>query len=170
MPTPRRVGFLLTAGLEVCHHYLTYYRYGGVETYYLDENHERHSLTVAARENGIEPDEVNPLQRTLAKLRVHEVSPQSRRLAELIQERIVKGMPRPYAPVPDLGVKKGPFYVLFLSTMPAVLVEAGFLTNQTEAKWLRQNAYIDAMAGQIADALSTYRDTSSANLAWREDR
>jgi N-acetylmuramoyl-L-alanine amidase len=142
----------------------------GVETYYLDENHERHSLTVAARENGVDPREVNALQRTLAKLRVHEVSPLSRRLAELIQNHIVKGMPRPYAPVPDLGVKKGPFYVLFLSTMPAVLVEAGFLTNRTEAKRLRDDAYIDAMAAQIAEALTQYRDTSSANLAWRGKR
>jgi N-acetylmuramoyl-L-alanine amidase len=142
----------------------------GVETYYLDENHERHSVTVAARENGVDRHEVNALQRTLAKLRVHEVSPQSRRLAELIQERIVKGMPRPYGPVPDLGVKKGPFYVLFLSTMPAVLVEAGFLTNQTEAKRLRDRGYIDAMAGQIAEALTVYRETNSSNLAWRGDR
>jgi N-acetylmuramoyl-L-alanine amidase len=142
----------------------------GVETNYLDENHERHSLTVAARENGVTPREEKALQRTLAKLRVHEVSPQSRRLAELIQENIVNGMPRLYRPVPDLGVKKGPFYVLFLSTMPAVLVEAGFLTNEGEAKRLRDRAYIDAMASRIAEALTVYRDTSSANLAWREER
>lgn len=133
----------------------------GVETYFLDENHERHSLTVAARENGVDRAEVNALQRTLARLRVHEVSPQSRQLAELIQQQIVRGMPRPYRPVGDLGVKKGPFYVLFLSTMPAVLVEAGFLTNGTEAKRLRDRAYVSAMAEQIAEALTRYRDATS---------
>jgi N-acetylmuramoyl-L-alanine amidase len=138
----------------------------GVETYYLDENHERHSLDVAARENGVAPSEVNELQRTVAKLRVSEVSPQSRRLAELIQDQIVSGMPRAFRPVSDLGVKKGPFYVLFLSTMPAVLVEAGFLTNQTDAKRLRDGAYRDAMAEQIAEALVAYRD-SDARLALR---
>ncbi|MGH0032317.1 MAG: N-acetylmuramoyl-L-alanine amidase [Myxococcota bacterium] len=137
----------------------------GVETYYLDENHERHSLTVAARENGVSRSEVNALQRTLAKLRVHEVSPLSRKLAELVQGQIVGGMPRPYGPVPDLGVKKGPFYVLFLSTMPSVLVEAGFLTNKTEAKRLRDREYIHAMAEQIAEALVQYRDSGSS-LAW----
>lgn len=142
----------------------------GVETYYLDENHERHSVTVAARENGVDRHEVNALQRTLAKLRVHEVSPQSQKLAQMIQDRIVKGMPRPYGPVSDLGVKKGPFYVLFLSTMPAVLVEAGFLTNQAEAERLRDERYIAAMAGQIAEALTLYRDTSHANLAWHGER
>jgi len=138
----------------------------GVETYYLDEDHERHSLNVAARENGVRPDEVNALQRTLAKLRVHEVSPHSRRLAEMIQERIVSGMPRPFRPVSDLGVKKGPFYVLFLSTMPAVLIEAGFITNKADARRLRDDAYRDAMAEQIAEALVRYRD-SGATLALR---
>jgi N-acetylmuramoyl-L-alanine amidase len=141
----------------------------GVETYYLDEDHERHSLTVAARENGVDPSEVNALQRTLAKLRVSEVSPHSRRLAELIQQRIVSGMPRPFRPVPDLGVKKGPFYVLFLSSMPAVLVEAGFLTNRTEAKRLRDASYRDALAEQIAQALVDYRD-SGPKLAFRGSR
>jgi N-acetylmuramoyl-L-alanine amidase len=141
----------------------------GVETYYLDEDHERHSLTVAARENGVDPSEVNELQRTLAKLRVHEVSPQSRRLAELIQRNIVRGMPRPFGPVADLGVKKGPFYVLFLSSMPAVLVEAGFLTNRKEANQLRDAAYRDAMAEQIAEALVDYRD-SGPKIAFRRPR
>jgi N-acetylmuramoyl-L-alanine amidase len=138
----------------------------GVETYYLDENHERHSLTVAARENGVDRAEVNALQKTLAELRVHEVSPHSQRLAELIQAHIVRGMPRSYRPVADLGAKKGPFYVLFLSTMPAVLVEAGFLTNQVEAKRLRDAAYVDAMAEQIAEALERYRE-GGASVAWR---
>ena len=137
----------------------------GVETYYLDENHERHSLTVAARENGVDRAEVNALQKTLAELRVHEVSPHSRRLAELIQAQIVTGMPRAYRPVADLGAKKGPFYVLFLSTMPAVLVEAGFLTNQVEAKRLRDEAYVGAMAEQIAEALARYRE-GGESVAW----
>jgi len=129
----------------------------GVETYYLDENHDRHSLTVAARENGIDRKDVNPLQRTMAKLRVSEVLPHSRRLAESVQNQIIRGMPRRYRPVQDLGTKKGPFYVLFLSSMPAALVETGFLTNRTEAKRLRDDAYLDAMAEQIAEGLARYR-------------
>jgi N-acetylmuramoyl-L-alanine amidase len=60
---------------------------------------------------------------------VGEVSPQSRRLAEHLQQELVTGLPREYRPVVDLGVKKGPFYVLFLSSMPSVLVESGFVTH-----------------------------------------
>jgi N-acetylmuramoyl-L-alanine amidase len=138
----------------------------GVETYYLDENHERHSLTVAARENGVPRGEVDALQRTLAKLRVSEVSPLSRRLAQIIQRQIVRGMPRAYPSVPDLGAKKGPFYVLFLSTMPAVLVEAGFLSNRTEAQLLAKSDYLDALAEQIAAALALYREDGQRVAHW----
>ncbi|HVH20408.1 MAG TPA: N-acetylmuramoyl-L-alanine amidase [Myxococcota bacterium] len=129
----------------------------GIETYYLDANHERHSLTVAARENGVPRSDVNALQRTLAKLRVSELSPQSRRLAELVQKNIVRGMPRLYQPMLDLGAKKGPFYVLFLSSMPAVLIESGFLSNSMEASRLANPRYVDALAEQIALALVEYR-------------
>ncbi len=130
----------------------------GIETYYLDENHERHALTVAARENGIPRNQVNVLQRTLAKLRVSELSPHSERLATMVHEEMISGMPRRYRE-PDLGVKKGPFYVLFLSNMPAILVEAGFLTNKTDAKRLRSGDYLNSVATQIAVGLERYSDT-----------
>jgi N-acetylmuramoyl-L-alanine amidase len=143
----------------------------GIETYYLDENHERHTLDLAARENGVKLSEVNALQRTLAKLYMEEMSPYSRHLATLVQERIVKGMPRRYRPVQDLGVKKGPFYVLFLSNMPAILLEAGFITNRKEAKRLRDGGYLEGMAEQIAIGLSRYRGGDPGAAArWAPDR
>jgi N-acetylmuramoyl-L-alanine amidase len=133
----------------------------GIETYYPDANHERHSLRVAARENGVSRAQLNALQRTLAKLRVGEVSPQSRRLAEHVQQELITGMPREFRPVVDLGVKKGPFYVLFLSSMPSVLVESGFVTHAQEAKRLRDDRYVNAFAEQIAEGLSDYRGAST---------
>ena len=129
----------------------------GIETYYLNENHERHSINLAARENGIARSQVNALQRTLAKLHMEEVSPESRRLATLVQSQMVSGLPKSYGPVEDLGVKKGPFYVLFLSDMPAILIESGFVTNRKEARRLRDDDYIGALAEQIARGLSRYR-------------
>jgi len=132
----------------------------GIETYYLDKDHQRHSLTVAARENGIRRDQVDDLQRTLSQFRVAEISGYSERLASLVQEEIVGGLPSKYT-VNDLGVKKGPFYVLFLSDTPAILVETGFLTNRTEAKRLRDDSYLDALAGGIASGLSRYREATS---------
>ena len=62
-----------------------------------------------------------------------------------------------YGSVRDLGVKKGPFHVLFLSGSPSVLVEMGFLTNPSEARRLRSELYRAVVAEQIARALSGYR-------------
>jgi N-acetylmuramoyl-L-alanine amidase len=107
----------------------------GIETYYPDANHERHSLRIAMRENGISRDQLNELHRTLAKFRIDEISPYSKRLASLVQGQLAHALPSRYGKIHDLGAKKGPFYVLFLSNMPAILVEAGFLTNKSDAKW-----------------------------------
>jgi len=141
----------------------------GVETYYLDENHERHAVNLAARENGIPRGQVNVLQQTLAKLHMEEISPHSRRLAHAVQTQIIRGLPKGRRPQ-DLGVKKGPFYVLFLSNMPAILVEVGFLTNRTEARRLRDGKYLDSLAGQIASGVVRYAGDRPSKLAQRSRR
>jgi N-acetylmuramoyl-L-alanine amidase len=133
----------------------------GIETYYPDANHERHSLRVAMRENGVSRDQLDELQRTLAKLRIAEISPYSQRLASLVQGELARALPSRYGKIQDLGAKKGPFYVLFLSNMPAILVEAGFLTNKSDAKRLRNGDYLDSVATQISMGLKRYRDSGS---------
>ena len=129
----------------------------GIEIYSLDENHERHSLDVAARENGVRRSEVDSLQRAMAKLHVHEASEHSVRLANAVHDSLMPGLRKNYSGVPDLGVKKGPFYVLFLSSMPAILLESGFLTNKHDARLLRSKAYLEAMADHVATGLGDYR-------------
>jgi N-acetylmuramoyl-L-alanine amidase len=141
----------------------------GIETYYPDQNHERHSLRVAMRENGVTRDELDDLQRTLAKLRIGEMSPRSELLASLVQEQLTQSMPPRYGTIQDLGAKKGPFYVLFLSNMPAILIEAGFVTNQIEAKRLRDAGFIDSIASEIADGVELYRD-SGMTIAKRDEK
>ena len=131
----------------------------GIEIYYLDENYERHSMDVAARENGIPQRELDSLQRTLARLRTHEASDHSRRLASLVHDQVIPGLAPSYAGVPDLGVKTGPFYVLFLSSMPSILVEAGFLSNRRDAALLRDTDYLEAFARYMAVGMVRYRDS-----------
>ncbi len=138
----------------------------GIETYYLDRNHNRHALNLAARENGIQRNQVNELQHILAKLHIEELSPHSQRLAVLVQRQMVMGVPGRKRPL-DLGVKRGPFYVLFLSNMPAILVEAGFLTNRSEARLLRDTAYVEALADRIAAGVEQYRGEADATVAQR---
>ncbi|HXV37603.1 MAG TPA: N-acetylmuramoyl-L-alanine amidase [Myxococcota bacterium] len=141
----------------------------GIETYYPDANHERHSLRVAMRENGISRDQLDELHRTLAKLRIDELSPYSRQLASLVQGQLADSLPSRYGKIQDLGAKKGPFYVLFLSNMPAILVETGFLTNHADAQRLRDGGYLDSVATQIATGVERYRD-GGAKLAQQAAR
>jgi N-acetylmuramoyl-L-alanine amidase len=133
----------------------------GIETYYPDQNHERHSLRVAMRENGVTREQLDDLQRTLAKLRIAEISPRSARLASLVQTQLTSELPSRYGKIQDLGAKRGPFYVLFLSNMPAILIEAGFLTNRTEARRLRSSEYLESVASQIAVGVERYRDAQN---------
>jgi N-acetylmuramoyl-L-alanine amidase len=137
----------------------------GIEIYYLDENHERHALDVAARENGVPRKEMDSLQRTLAKLRVQELSSDSQRLAGAVHGELVDGLGKKYRGVTDLGVKKGPFYVLFLSSIPSILVESGFLTNPHDVKLLRERRYLERAADHIAGGVVRYRDTTVHRFA-----
>jgi len=144
-------------------------RLHGVETYYLNEGYERHAITVAARENGVRPSQVNELQRTVAQLRVSEASGHSAALAGMVHEEIMRGLHRRYGGVEDLGVKKGPFYVLFLSSMPSILIETGFLTNRDDARRLRDPAYLRLLADEITHGLVRYREAAGPMVA-RSDR
>jgi N-acetylmuramoyl-L-alanine amidase len=137
----------------------------GIETYALNESDEQHSVQVAARENGIALEEVDVLQRTVAQLRVSEASGPSWVLAELVHHQLVRGLRGRYDAVNDLGVKKGPFYVLFLSSMPSILVEAGFLTHRDEAKRLHSRAYLSRLAESMAEGLSRYRERAHPLIA-----
>jgi N-acetylmuramoyl-L-alanine amidase len=139
----------------------------GIETYYLDRSHERHTVRVAAHENGISPAQLDSLQRTVAGFRISEVSEHSARLARAVHGELVGGMRRRYSGVNDLGIKKGPFFVLFLSNLPSVLVEVGFLTNPDEAKRLADPRYQDALAAEIADGIVRYRDLAAPVVAGR---
>ncbi|HEX2485832.1 MAG TPA: N-acetylmuramoyl-L-alanine amidase [Myxococcota bacterium] len=137
----------------------------GIETYYLDKSHERHSLRVAATENGVASSALDPLQRTLATLRTSETSEQSAALAVAVHRELVRGLRVRYEGVADLGVKSGPFYVLFLASMPSVLIETGFLTNPAEARRLATGAYAELVAARIARGVVRYRDTRGTLVA-----
>lgn len=139
----------------------------GIETYYLDRTHERHTLRVAARENGVPAGALDPLQRAVAGLRVSEVGTQSATLAQAVHGELVRGVRKAFGSVTNLGVKQGPFHVLFLSDSPSILVEVGFLTNREEARRLKTRWYRSVVAEHLARGLSVYRTKSAALLTAR---
>ena len=129
----------------------------GIEIYTLDANHERHSLDVAARENGVPPAKLDPMQRALARIQAGEMASHSERLAALVHEDVIRGAREQDKSLPDLGLKKGPFYVLFMSSMSSVLVETGFITNPHDAGLLRKPGYQSLIAERIAEGVDRYR-------------
>ncbi len=62
----------------------------------------------------------------------------------------------------DRGVKQANFLVLRGATMPAVLIELGFLSNPTEERKLRQADVQANMAEAIARAVFAFRDQRDA--------
>ena len=78
---------------------------------------------------------------------------------------MLRGARRRDRSLPDLGLKKGPFYVLFMSSMSSVLVETGFLTNKADAALLRSERYQTLLAERIAEAVDRYRQQIELGLA-----
>jgi N-acetylmuramoyl-L-alanine amidase len=54
------------------------------------------------------------------------------------------------APSENRGIRRRGYFVLRKTTVPAVLVECGFLTNPTEAQYAQTNAYRQKLAQEIA--------------------
>lgn len=54
------------------------------------------------------------------------------------------------------GIKAGNFHVIRETQMPAVLVEAGFITNLEERSFLRDKSYLEKIAKGIAVGIDKY--------------
>ena len=62
---------------------------------------------------------------------------------------------------PDRGVRRSRFYVIRKTSMPAALVEIGFVTGMYDADLLRQKAYRDKMSFAIARGILNYLKVSN---------
>lgn len=137
-------------------------RIGGVTTFVLDTTNDRQALRLAARENGTNAAQVSQLQRLLAGLHRREQLEGSRQLAEAVHASTLAAGRRHLPGLPDRGVKSALFYVLVGARMPAVLLEASFLTKEEEAEALKTEAYRQSLAQGIAAGILRYLAARSA--------
>ncbi len=131
----------------------------GIETYYLDLAMNKADMRVAARENATSAKKISDLQNILSSLMHNSKKDESAKLASIVQKNLVKGLNSRYKDIKNHGVKKAPFIVLIGAQMPSVLAEIAFITNTTEAKRLRSDAYLESIADHLANGIAKYAMT-----------
>lgn len=133
----------------------------GAETFFLSlGGTDEASRTLAAFENdatGVQArtgaSAGSDLEILLWDMAQQQYLQESARLADVVQRELNE-----LAGTRDRGVKQADFVVLRGATMPAVLVEVGFLTNPREEHRMRTAAFQQATAEALYRAVIAFRD------------
>jgi N-acetylmuramoyl-L-alanine amidase len=128
----------------------------GIETYYLNLAKTEKVAQLAAKENGTTLEKVSTLQAVLFDLMANYKLNDSAHLANEVQKALHKKALTAYPTVKNLGVKQGPFYVLVGATMPSILVETAFVSNERDEQKLKDPQYQDITAEGIITGLRGY--------------
>lgn len=126
----------------------------GLETFVFNVTNDRAALEVAALENQATTKSISDLQGILKDILKYSKLEESVSLAGSVQSCLVKSVKA--TAKQNLGVKQAPFYVLVGATMPAILVETGFLSNNDDASKLKSSAYRKKVAKGIYDGIKEY--------------
>lgn len=114
----------------------------GIETYTLNNSNDRATIRLAKMENGpavrVGRGDLSFILSDMVQSGKEE---ESNALAERLHSRVLARLRSRYTDVHNLGVKKGPFYVLVGAYMPCVLIETSFLSHPIEGKRLGSTAY-----------------------------
>ncbi len=135
-------------------------RLSGIETYYLDNTVDQATLRLASMENGL--DMLKPaeggsdLRYILSDLLQGGKMEESALLAQAIQNGVVRNLRTKWTEVIDLGVKRGPFYVLVGAYMPCVLVETSFLSHPVEGRRMADPEYRAAVAEGVYHGIAKF--------------
>jgi len=128
----------------------------GIETYYLNLAKTEKVAQLAAKENGTSLEKVSVLQAVLFDLMANYKLNDSAHLAEEVQKALYKKALTGYPGVKNLGVKQGPFYVLVGATMPSILVETAFVSNDKDEQKLKDPQYQELTADGILSGIRGY--------------
>jgi N-acetylmuramoyl-L-alanine amidase len=127
----------------------------GSETYFLSlEATDDHARAAAETENAgaVVGGASDDLKLILWDLAQQEYLHESSRFASAVQEELNKA-----TGVQNRGVKQAPFKVLVGATMPAALVEVGFISNPDEEAKLQTDAFQNMMVEALSRAVERYK-------------
>lgn len=129
----------------------------GIETFFLSPSRSDRAKNVAAKENSADLSDMNSYGKDsyLNFLNHHNILA-SNKLAIDIQRGVLSNLRSKYKDIIDNGVKEGPFWVLVGASMPSILIEVGFVTNELEAQRLSQKTYQKDLATGIANGIDSY--------------
>jgi N-acetylmuramoyl-L-alanine amidase len=145
----------------------------GTETFFLGPHKTEAARKVMERENSVIRFEDNPedyadydeqalVRQTLAQSAYMR---QSEKLASLIEHQFANRVQRR-----SRGVHQAGFYVLWSASMPAVLVELGFLTNRSEARFLNSERGQTYLASAIFRAVRDYKEKYEKGITRQQTR
>jgi N-acetylmuramoyl-L-alanine amidase len=121
----------------------------GIETYFLNFAPNPEAEAIAARENAGSARTMRNLPDIVKAIALNNKIDESRDFAGQIQSALYDRLRKINKTAKSLGVKQAPFMVLVGATMPSVLAEISFLTNNEEGSLLKTDKY----RSQVAEAL-----------------
>ena len=128
----------------------------GLELYHFGEASDPRALEVAARENGTPLEDNGPAWQFILADKLHDKKIEdSQEFAWTTKKALVNYL-QPFYKIKDHGVKTAPFFVLRMTTMPAILAEIAFISNPSEEKLLKSKTYQKRMARGIFEGIKVY--------------
>jgi N-acetylmuramoyl-L-alanine amidase len=132
----------------------------GAEVYLLRPGRTQEAIEIAEIENSVIKYEDNPQKYEkltdenfiLVSMAHSAYMKYSEKFAELLHKEFDLNLK-----LKSRGVKQAGFYVLVGASMPSVLVEAGFISNRNDAKFLKSTAGQNQVAESIFSSIKTYR-------------
>ena len=135
----------------------------GPETYFLsDAASDTIANSVAQRENAGDPQAVRGVDGQALEFILWDLAhTQHLRESSLLAEEIQQSMNDVWQ-LRDRGVKQAPLRVLKGATMPAVLVELGYLSNPDDAAMIADPAFRQQLAEALFRGISNFRQQHAA--------
>ena len=130
-----------------------------VETYVLGTTTDARLQALAGDENRESGYTLADYRRLLEGVLQDARSGESKRLAESVQGGLVIGLKRAVPRLEDHGVKEAPFVVLIATEMPGILAEVSTVSNDDEARRLKDSAYRQTIARALADGILAYAES-----------